>query len=306
MSPSLRLAAVLALAPFAAPAAPLVATDIPPVQSITARVMAGVGVPQAILPPGASPHGAALRPSAARLLSEADAVIWVGEALTPWLEGPIEALATGEVLELAGADGVLLLPLRAGGPFEAHDHHAHDDDDHADNHGAIDAHLWLDPRNGAAMAAAVAALLAGIDPENAAAYHANAAAFAAEMAGLEADLAARLAPVAGRPYIVFHDAYQYFEHRFDLPAAGSVKLGDADQPSAARVAEVRDRIRALDATCVFTEPQFEPRLVATLTEATGARSGVLDPLGATLDPGPELYPGVLTGLADGLAGCLGP
>lgn len=300
----------LALAFAAAPAgaAPTVATDIPPVHSIVARVMQGVGTPQVIVPPGASLHGFALRPSGAGLLAEADAVIWIGPDLTPWLEGPVEALAGGaRVLALAEAEGIAHLPLREGGPFEAADHdHGQDDHDH-DEHGdeALDAHIWLDPRNGTAMAAAVAGVLAAIDPENAAAYAANASAFAAEMAALEAELAALLAPVSGRPYVVFHDAYQHFEARFAMPAAGSATLGDADQPSAARVAAVRDRIRESGAACVFAEPQFEPRLIATLTEGTGARTGTLDPEGAGLAPGPDLYPTLLRGIAEALETCLG-
>src|SRR5690606_4678958 len=107
----------------------------------------------------------------------------------------------------------------------------------------------------------------------------------------------RLAPVAGPPYIVFHDAYQYFEHHFDIPALGSVTLGDADPPSAARVSEIRARIRDLNVTCVFAEPQFEPRLIATIIEGTGTRTATLDPLGAALEPGLDLYPLLLTGLA---------
>jgi zinc transport system substrate-binding protein len=155
------------------------------------------------------------------------------------------------------------------------------------------------------MALAVAEMLAAADPENAATYTANAEAFAAEMAALEAELAGMLAQVSGRPYVVFHDAYQHFEHRFAMPAAGSVTLGDADQPSAARVAAIRDRIRDTGAACVFAEPQFEPRLVATVIEGTGARTGTLDPEGAGLEPGPDLYPTLLRGLAEGLKACLG-
>jgi zinc transport system substrate-binding protein len=297
------LFAAIALAAAPASAAPIVATDIPPVQSIVARVMQGVGTPRAIVPPGASLHGYALRPSAAGLLAEADAVIWIGPDLTPWLDGPISALAGGaQVLELSDVDGLSGLPLREGGPFEAHDHD-HDHDDHDGE--PLDAHIWLDPRNGTAMAVAVADLLTAIDPENAATYAANAAGFAVEMAALETELAATLAPVSGRPYAVFHDAYQHFENRFAMPAAGSVSLGDADQPSAARVAAISDRIRDTGAVCVFAEPQFEPRLIATVTEGTDARSGILDPEGATLELGPDLYPTLLRGIAEGLATCLG-
>ena len=125
------------------------------------------------------------------------------------------------------------------------------------------------------------------------------------MTALEAEIAATLAPVRGAGYVVFHDAYQYFERRFGVAAAGSITLSDAEAPSAARVAEVRGKLGALDVRCVFTEPQFAPRIVATVTEGTEVRTGVLDPLGAGMEPGAALYPAVLKGMADSLAACLG-
>jgi zinc transport system substrate-binding protein len=300
---------MLILAALAVPAgaAPRVVTDIPPVQSIAARIMEGVGEPQVIVPPGTSPHGFAMRPSAAGLLADADVVVWIGPELTPWLEGPIEALAgDAEVHALAAAEGMVLLPLREGGPFAGHDDdhgHGHDHD-HDHDHGSIDAHVWLDPQNGVAMAGEIATLLARVDPENADVYAANAEAFAAQMAALEAEITAELAPLRGRPFVVFHDAYQYFEARFDLPVAGSVSLGDADQPSAARVAEIRNRIRDDGIVCVFAEPQFTPRLVATVIEGSDARTGTLDPEGAGMELGPDLYPRLLLRLAEALADCL--
>jgi zinc transport system substrate-binding protein len=151
----------------------------------------------------------------------------------------------------------------------------------------------------------MAEVLAEADPANAAAYRANAAAGQAEINALMAEIAAKLAPVAGRGFIVFHDAYQYFESRFGVPATGALTLSDATAPSAARVAEVRETIVDLQALCVFAEPQFEPRIVTTVTEGTNARRGVLDPIGADLEPGAALYPALLRGLAGSLAACLG-
>jgi zinc transport system substrate-binding protein len=296
-----RTTVALAIALFAAPAAaaPRVATDIGPVQSIVARVMGDLGAPDPILPPGASPHDHALRPSEARALSRADVVVWVGPVLTPWLEEPLAALAPeARVVSLAEAPGVEALPVRQGG----HDH-GHDGG-HAHEHGAIDGHLWLDPRNAAAGARAVAVALGAEDPENAAAYAANAEAFAREMTALEAEIDQRLAPVRGRPFIVFHDAYQYFERRFDMPAAGSVAIQDGAPPGTARVAAIRDKVREAGVVCAFTEPQFRPRLLATVLEGTAVRTGVLDPLGTDLPPGPELYPALMMALADSLADCL--
>ena len=280
---------------------PRVATDIAPIHSIAARVMAGVGAPELIVAPGASEHDYALRPSEAALLQAADIVIWVGPTLTPWLAGPIAALAPDATLvTLEETTGVATLPIRGGGPFEPHA----DADEPAPAAGAPDGHLWLDPANAAAAAAAIAATLAKADPANAAAYTANAAAFTTELASLTAALDAELAPVRGKPFIVFHDAYQYFEHRFAIPAAGSVALHDAVAPGTARVAAIRDRVRDAHVVCAFTEPQFEPKLLATLIEGTDVRTGVLDPLGASLTPGPALYPALLQALTDSLAACL--
>lgn len=308
---TLGLAFLLAVAP--ATAAPRVVADIAPVQSIAARVMAGIGAPDILLPPGASPHGYSLRPSEARMLEAADLVVWVGPDLTPWLAGPIGALArNATVLTLEETPGVVVLPARAGDGFEAHPHdeddlaheHEHADDPADPHHGPRDGHLWLDPENAVAAARAIAAALGTLDPAGAPAYAANAEAFAAETADLVRAISAELAPLRGRPYLVFHDAYQYFEHSFDLPAAGRVALHDGVSPGAARVAVLRDRVRAEGFVCAFAEPQFEPKLLATIVEGSDVRTATLDPLGASLPAGPGLYPALISGLADGLAECL--
>lgn len=194
----------------------------------------------------------------------------------------------------------------------AHDDHAHDDHDHDHDHAhdghdasTIDPHLWLDPENAVAIASILAETLGAADPANAPAYAVNSADFAARTAALGAEIEARLAPLRDRGFFVFHDAYQYFEDRFDLPAAGSIALSDAEAPRAPRIAEIRERLATEDIACVFSEPQFEPKLVATLIEGQEIRTGALDPVGAGLEPGPNLYPELLRGLADGLAACLG-
>ena len=300
-------AIALAAAGAARAEAPHVATDIAPVQSIVARVMAGAGSPDLVIPPGASPHGYALRPSEARALQEADLVVWVGPALTPWLADPIGTLAPDAVhLALEDAPGIHLLPARASDGFEphVHDDHGHDHHGHDHAHDSIDGHLWLAPANAAAAARAVAAALAETDPGNAALYAANADAFATEIDALAAAIDATLAPVRGRPWLTFHDAFQYFEDAFAIPATGSVVLQEGIEPSAARVAAIRDRVRDAGIACAFTEPQFAPRLLHTVIEGTDARTGEIDDIGATLAPGPDLYPTLLRGIADGLAACL--
>lgn len=332
-------AALASVAALPAAAAPEAVADIPPVHSLAARVMQGVGEPTSILPPGATPHGYSMRPSEAARLQAADIVFWVGEGLTPWLEDAVESLAADAVsVELMEAPGVALLEFREGGHGDHDDDrdgkkdHAHEDDDHKhehahkddddhkgdhkeehahkdehghEHHGDMDPHIWLDPANGKAMLAEMAARLAAIDPANADAYKANAAAGAAELDALAARVEAIVAPVRGKAFFTAHDAYHYFEHRFGIESAGSVALSDAAPPGPARLDHIRSEMREHGALCVFIEPQLDPKLARTAAEGTGARIAVLDPVGADLEPGPGLYPALIEGLAKSLADCLG-
>lgn len=354
---------------------PNVAVDIAPVHSLVSRVMDGVGTPDLIVSPGASPHEYNLRPSEAAALQEADLVFWIGEDLTPWMEGAVETLATGAtVTTLLESDGTVLLDFREDALFEAHDHddhddhddednkdhdhddahaedahdddhdhdhgdhaddkehddHAHDDehehedehghedhaehdnhDDHEDHeghddhaHGDHDPHAWLSPANAEIWLNTIAAQLSAADPDNAGAYFANAAAARDEMAALSAEVAETLEPVRGGSFIVFHDAYQYFEDAFDFPASGAISLGDATDPSPARIAEIQGRIREEGVDCVLAEPQFNPGIVATVLDGTEAKTGVIDPLGSDLEPGTALYSQVIRNMAKTLADCL--
>jgi zinc transport system substrate-binding protein len=167
-------------------------------------------------------------------------------------------------------------------------------------------HIWLDPINAKAMVSAIAAALGDADPGRAAVYAANAERLRARLDRLDAELAADLAPVAGRRYVVFHDAYRYFEKRYRLSPAGAITVNPARQPGARTVRAIRSRIIDLGAVCVFGEPQFEPALVATVIEGTPARPAVLDPLGADLEPGVDAYFTLMRNLAKSLVGCLTP
>lgn len=190
-----------------------------------------------------------------------------------------------------------------------HDDHGHDDHGHGDHdhdHGAMDGHVWLSPANARAMVAEIAHVLAEADPEHAARYRDNAAAYDARLAKLDQTVTAELAPVKTRPFIVFHDAYQYFETAYGLAGVGSVTLNPEQPPGARRITELRQRITDGGVACVFAEPQFDPRLVKTLTEGTSAKSAVLDPVGADLTPGPDAYPELITALARSMTDCLAP
>ena len=355
----MKLRALILLSTLAAGPAlanpPKVATDIPAVHSLVAQVMDGVGAPDLIMRPGASPHAYAMRPSEAAALQGADLIFWIGEDLTPWLERALDKLGPEAVsIELLGVRGTKTLPIREGASFDAHDHgsedhdghdddakhddhdhddhvkhdeHDHDDhakhderdhddhakdhdhdehdhDKHAHDHEGADPHAWLDPRNAGVWLGAIADALIKADPANATRYTANAEAAQARLEALEGRLDETLKPVQGRPFIVFHDAYQYFEARFGMTAAGAITLGDGFAPSAARIAEIRDRIADSGAECVFAEPQFDARTIETLIEGTEVRAAVLDPVGVELEFGPSFYEALLSRMADDLTACL--
>ena len=295
-------------------AAPDVVASIKPVHSLVAAVMAGVGEPTLIVKGSASPHTYALKPSDAGALESADIVFWTGHGMELFLADALETLATDAiVVELAESPGITLLSVREGGAFEAHAHegeehgdeeHDHEHQEHDDEHGEGDMHFWLDPENAKLMVTHIATTLAEVDPENATAYQANAEAELVRLDELEAELAATLAPVADKPFIVFHDAYQYFEARFGLTLAGSVTVTPEVMPGAARIDELKAKVAELGATCVFAEPNFEPTIIAAITEGSPAQSGVLDPEGGALAEGPDLYPTLLRGLATSLVDCL--
>ncbi len=305
----LALAGTLAAAPAAA--LDVVAT-VKPIHALAADVMAGVGTPSLLMGGTASPHTYALRPSDARRLQAADLVIWVGPALETPLAKPLATLARPEaVLTLTRADGVRVLETREGGPWEEHapgHAHSHGKPGSKDKPSAeeSDGHIWLDPQNARAIVAAIASALAARDPANAERYRANAARAGDRLMALDAELAVRLAAVRGRPFLVFHDAYQYLEARYDLNAVGAITVSPERKPGARRIQALRQRVVQSRATCVFREPQFDPTLVATVTEGTKVRTAVLDPLGAALPEGPDLYPALMRGMADALLGCLAP
>lgn len=286
--------------PEAWAASPRVVVSIKPLHALVAGVMEGVAEPYLLLQGGNSPHGYVLRPSEARLLTEAELVVWVGPQLESFLKKPLASLAgKARQLQLAEELQARLLPARSGGNWEdaGHGH------DHGHQHGRPgdrDQHLWLDPLLAKLIVEKTAAALATLDPAHQEQYRHNAARLQQRLDQLHEQLQSRLAPVKTVPYVVFHDAYQYFEASYGLTAVGSLTIDPERKPGAKRIREIRQRIQQLQARCVFSEPQFEPRLVATVTEGSGARTGVLDPIGADLAPGPEAYFQLLTALADNL------
>ena len=273
----------------AAAESPRVAVSISPLYSLIAGVMAGVGEPKLLIDGAASPHAYVMRPSVARVLAAADAVFWIGPDLETFLPKLLGSLAgKARIITVMDEPEITLLPVRGGGAP-----------------GSFDPHVWLDPRNARRIVSIASTTLSEIDPANAAAYRANAARLDRELSDLERELAAKLAPARGVPFLVFHDAYSYFEARFGLTTIGAFALSPGTAPGARRVAELRARLVESGAACVFVEPQFEPAVVKAAVAGTGARIAVLDPLGAGLPAGTAAYGQLMRNMADNLLACLG-
>lgn len=281
-------------------AAPRVVTSILPIHSLVSGVMEGVAEPGLLIGANASPHDYVLKPSDARALAEANLIVWVGESLEPMLAQPLTSLAgNAEVVTLSKTEGMRLLPVREGGVWGEHDHEGE-----PGHGGEMDTHLWLSPHNARRIVAVVAERLSEMDPGNVSRYHANAAAMTAQIAMQEARLQKQLAPVHELPYIVFHDAYHYFEEAFTLHPVGAIAISPERRPGARRIIEIRQALRDSGARCIFSEPQFRPAIVEVVLEGSQARHGVLDPLGTSFTPGKGQWFALMQGLADSLSGCL--
>ena len=274
---------------------PRVVTDLPPVQALVAQVMGDLGAPVLLLEKGADEHDFQMRPSQRRALAGADLVVWIGPELTPWLERGM-AGGAAQSLALLDADGTYRRPY---GPEVEDDGHGHDD------HGNTDPHAWLDPNNAAYWAALIAHELGQIDPEHAEVYAGNAAAAQVRIAAMDAQIAGLLAPMKARGFVTFHAAYGYFAAHYGLTGAGALALGDAATPGAARLAGLRADLEAGRYICAFPEVQHDPALMVQLLDGTGVKLGAaLDPVGSSLDAGPDGYEALMLGLAQKLADCL--
>ncbi|WP_182419284.1 zinc ABC transporter substrate-binding protein [Bartonella sp. HY038] len=320
---------------------PKVTASIKPIHSWVATVMEGVGTPELIVKGTGSEHGYSLRPSDADNLAKADIVFWAGPSMETFLIKPLDNLAEkADKVALSEIPGIKLIDMREGGMFEAHSHdhdhdhehehgeadHDHDkaekadahDHDHAHEHANEhesaeadhdhdhhkDLHFWLDPENAKVAVKDIAEVLAKKDPEHADRYRQNATAYVAKLDTLIKQVNSELAPVRGKPFIVFHDGYHYFEKRFGIPAAGSITVNPEQAPGAQRISEIKEKVKDLKSACIFSEPQFEPRVVKTIQEGTGVKTGELDPLGYDIPEGPMQYELMIEKIAHSLKHCL--
>ncbi|MGR6735117.1 MULTISPECIES: zinc ABC transporter substrate-binding protein ZnuA [Pseudomonas] len=277
-----------------------VLTSIKPLQLIAAAVQDGIAVPEVLLPPGASPHNYALRPSDVRKVQSVELLYWIG----PDMESFLPRVLKGRTLPSLAVQDLPGLKLR----HFAEDNHSHaeeaDEHDHDHRPGSLDAHLWLSPVNARVIADRMAADLSAADPANAARYQSNAKAFDARLDALDARLKTRLAPIAGKPYFVFHEAFDYFEDAYGLKHAGVFSVAAEVQPGAQHVAAMRMRLQEVGKTCVFSEPPLRPRLAETLVAGLPVKLAELDALGGYTPASAQGYEQVLEKLGNDLAGCL--
>ena len=308
-----------------------VVASIKPLHSLASYLMDGVGKPDLIVEGYGSPHGFSMKPSHAKILQNADLIFWVGEDLEIFLEKPLSSIAKkAEKIELMEIKGLNVLKFRERNIFDKHDHDDHDDhgkkeDDHDDHehddhgkkeehadhddhdgheghaHGEYDPHIWLDPMNAKVILNKMVEHLIENDAKNASKYKSNLKNAFKDIDKLTADVKADLSKSTAS--IVFHDAYQYFEERFDINILGAFTVNTDVMPGAEQLSEIREIIEHDKVSCIFSEPQFNPDIINAVAKDMDIKTGILDPLGATLNPGKNLYFDLIRNMSDSFKGC---
>ena len=285
-----------------------VVTSIKPIHSLAAYVMDGVGKPNVIVDGYNSPHGFSLKPSHAKMIENADLIIWVGEDLEAFLEKPLDSIAKKATkVELMDLKGIKKLKFREKNIFEGHYDHGHKEDKHDDHgheghaHGEHDPHIWLDPMNAKVIIKEITNQLVKLDSANSAKYKANSKKAIAHIDALTKSIKKDLNK--NSRVVVFHDAYQYFENRFGIKVLGALTVNTDVLPGAEQLAEIREVIEHEKVNCIFSEPQFNPSIIKTIAKDTNIKTGVLDPLGATIDKGKGMYSELLKNMSSSFKGC---
>ena len=320
---SILFGITLLFSSFSAIAEIKVVTTIKPIHSLVSGVMDGVSDPTLIIEGSNSPHNFSLKPSHAKMLEEADIVFWIGEDLESFMEKPLNSLAKNAVqISFMNLKSIEKLKFRDMSDHDDHDEDGHKDDDHDDHgnedhhghedehddsshdghgHGEFDAHIWLDPMNAKAMVLEIAHELSDLDPLNKSTYEKN----AEKMISSLDDLIERVSTAIPKnpSFIVFHDAYQYFENRFNIKAAGALTLNPDVLPGAKQIAEIQELIEHDSVKCIFSEPQYNPKIVEMLSADMNVSTSVLDPLGAYIEVGPKMYNNLILEIASSLKDC---
>jgi len=305
-----------------------VVTTIKPLHSLISKVMEGLGEPSLIIEGSTSPHSFTLKPSHAKLLEEADLIFWVGEGMETFMEKPLMSIVKdAEVISFMEVNSINKLKFREENIFESHDDHDEEDhdeedhdeedhdehDDHDDHdeedhdshaghaHGEFDAHIWLDPMNAKEMIHEIAHELSHLDPSNKDKYNKNAESTLLDIDELINNIDQSINKDA--QFVVFHDAYQYFENRFGITSAGALTLNTDALPGARQILDIQNVIKEKGVKCIFSEPQFNPKIIETIAKDTGIKTGIFDPLGSKLDADKNQYFTLIKNLRDNLKGC---
>jgi zinc transport system substrate-binding protein len=296
-----------------------VIASIKPLHSLVSFVMDGVGTPDILVDGSSSPHTFQLKPSHATMLQEADIVFWIGEDLESFLETPLESISkNSKHITLMESDEIELLKFREKNIFDDHDEHdehadehgdEHDEhgdehdghDDHEHAHGEHDIHFWLDPEIAKTIVKIITRELSEIDPANAPSYESNSIKALNEIDQLISKTKGKINSDA--KYVVFHDAYQYFEKRFGIEVVGALTVNPEVLPGAKQLSEIREVIEHENVNCLFSEPQFNPGIAEMIAKDTGVRAAILDPLGAELEPGKDLYFDLIGDMASSFESC---
>ena len=274
-----------------------VVTSIKPIHSLASYIMDGVGSPGLIVDGYNSPHSFQLKPSHAKMLEQADIIFWIGEDLENFLEKPLDTIAKkAEKIELLEIKGIKKLEFRERNIFEeheGHDDHGHDakkeeHDDHEEHgHGEYDPHIWLDPINAKIILNEITEHLIENDSKNTSTYNSNLTKALAKIDKLIIDVITETNK--NLSYVVFHDAYQYYENRFNVNILGAMTVNPDVMPGAEQIHEIHEVIEHDNVSCILSEPQFNPDIIKSIAKDTSVKTGVLDPLGANLKPGKNLY-----------------
>ena len=310
-----------------------VVTSIKPLHSLTTYIMEGVGEPDLIIDGVASPHNFQIKPSHAKMLQKADLIIWVGEDLESFLPSALKSIPKNAVVfELLDQSGLKKLKFREKNIFEGHDDHDehghdehakkeddhddHDDEEHAKKeddhddhghdehghaHGEYDPHIWLDPSNAKVIVKKITNQLSKIDKDNSSVYKANSKKLLKDLDGLIKEVKNEINKDAS--FVVFHDAYQYFEKRFGINVIGALTVNPDVMPGAEQLSEIREVIEHEKAKCIFSEPQFNPNIIKSIASDTGVKTGVLDPLGANINKGKNMYFQLIKDMSNSLKDC---
>ena len=299
------IAALVSFVPVHNANAKDIVVTIKPLHSLVTGVVGNTAKTHLMVSGNQSPHGFKFKPSQVKLLNNSAVVFYIGDTFETFMEKAFDNIPSNVVkVPVAEKARLKLLPYREGGPWEEdkHEGHDHGHEGHHDEDGG-DMHAWLDPDNAIKMIKAITRELSKVYPENRDIYKANARSYVQKIIALDSELSAALSNSKEFPFIVFHDAYQYFEKHYGLNGVGSITFDPHDFPSPKRLKEIRSKLNATSAACVFSEPQFSDRLVRTVIKGTSAKTALIDPLGSNIKAGPNLYFELLSEMAGSFKRC---